>query len=272
MDELEELDYPNPPVVEVALSVQFDRLLGLDAPMLGAYWSRVRDRFPFAEQHPPLQMVQEAFGPPDATARALRIELSESVQTPRFWLLNSDRSQLLQIQDDRFAHNWRKNVTPYPHYEMVRAAFVEELLRFSAFIETEDLGQLAANQCEVTYINHVMVPDGASQADLGELLTMWSQPSTVDVPGSAEDCFLHLRYKFATASGESIGRVHVDVQPAFEQEQLRPLWVLSLTARGRPLGQGIDGIVDFLNLGRGHVLKTFVGITNAKRQTEWEGK
>lgn len=270
MDVLEDLDYPNPPVVEVALSVQFDRLPDLDASRIGLYWSTVRSRFPFAEQHVPLPTVQEAFGMPDALPRGLRIELSDAVPTPRFWLVNGDGSQLLQIQDDRFSHNWRKNVKPYPHYETVRAAFVEELGLFDAFLRGERMGPMAPNQCEVTYINHIAVPNGTNQADLGALLTTWTGSYNSAPPAVPEDAFVHLRYTIGNGDGSPIGRLHIDVQPAFAQEEHRPIWVLSLTARGRPVQPTIDGVVMFLNLGREHILKTFVGITNKTLQKQWE--
>lgn len=270
LDVLEDLDYPNPPVVEVALSVQFDRLAQLDAARIGLYWSTVRNRFRFAEQHPPLPQVQEAFGMPDALPRALRIELSEAVPTPRFWLLNGDGSQLVQIQDDRFSHNWRKNVNPYPHYEIVRAAFIEELGLFDGFLRSEHLGPMVPNQCEVTYINHVVVPSEGNQADLSALLTIWTSSLNTSPPAVPEDAFLHLRYRIADAAGDPIGRLHIDVQPAFTPEDRRSIWVLSLTARGRPPQPTIDGVVTFLNLGREHILKTFIGITSPDMQAQWE--
>jgi uncharacterized protein (TIGR04255 family) len=270
VDVLEDLDYPNPPVVEVALSVQFDRLSALDAARIGLYWSTVRGRFPHAEQHPPLPPVAETFGVPESLARALRIELTEAVPTPRFWLLSEDGSQLVQIQDDRFSHNWRKNVDPYPHFELVRGVFIEELKAFGAFLTSERIGQMVPNQCEVTYINHIAVPDGSNQADLRQLLTPWSNDYNSPPSARPEDAFLHLRYTIPGESEVQLGRLHIDVQPAFQQDGARPIWVLSLTARGRPITADVDGVIAFLNLGREHILKTFIAITSPAMQSKWE--
>ncbi len=270
LDVLEELDYPHAPVVEVVLSVQFEKLLDLDSPRIGLYWSSVRGRFPFAEQHPPQPPIQEIFAPPESAPRALRIELTDAVPTPRFWLLNQDRSQLIQIQDDRFSHNWRKKVSPYPHYETVRDAFTDELVAFDGFLRDQGIGPLVPNQCEVTYINHVSIPPGRTTADIGDLLTTWSGRFNGEPQALPEDAFVHLRLRITGADDAPLGRVHVDLQPAFSHDVLRPIWVLSLTARGRPFSQDIPGAIAFLNLGREHVLRTFVGVTSSDRQEEWD--
>ena len=54
--------YENPPVVEVALSVQFEGPQTLRTPELGLFWQGLRDRFPKLEEHPPLDSVIGQFG------------------------------------------------------------------------------------------------------------------------------------------------------------------------------------------------------------------
>ena len=55
----------------------------------------------------------------------------------RRWFIHKSETRLLQVQNDRFIHNWRK-VGPadeYPHYETIRPIFLTEWTRFYGFLE-----------------------------------------------------------------------------------------------------------------------------------------
>ncbi|MCH7839452.1 MAG: hypothetical protein IID38_04355, partial [Planctomycetes bacterium] len=78
-------DFSDPPVVEVALSVQFDSLKKLRTPQLGLLWREFRDRFPVTEEHAPLDAVVERFGAPRVRKGVARIEMLKSPPTPRCW-------------------------------------------------------------------------------------------------------------------------------------------------------------------------------------------
>lgn len=54
--------YGKPPVVEVAPSVQFDRL-SISAAHLGLVWQKFRERFPNIREKPELESIVERFGP-----------------------------------------------------------------------------------------------------------------------------------------------------------------------------------------------------------------
>ena len=44
-------------------------------------------------------------------------------------------------------------------------------------------------------------------------------------------------------SGEPIGRLDVAVEPSYRAEDDTPMFVLTLTARGRPLEESIEGLM-----------------------------
>ena len=52
-------DFDNPPLIEVALSVQFDPLEQLRTPQIGLLWAEFRDRFPVTQEHVPLDITCE---------------------------------------------------------------------------------------------------------------------------------------------------------------------------------------------------------------------
>ena len=73
------------------------------------------------------------------------------------WFLTEDGTQLIQIQRDRFAFNWRMLDTDrqYPHYAQVRDDFVRQLEKFFEFLREEGLEDPNPDQVELTYVNHI---------------------------------------------------------------------------------------------------------------------
>src|SRR6266849_9126856 len=133
--------FDNPPVVEVASSVQFGTIPGLDAVRLGLLWSAYRDDYPRTEQYPPLPHEIESFGAPSPSQVMFSMA---SMISPRCWFLNGEKgTRMLQVQHDRFVLNWRKldiDEEQYPHYdEALRPLFVKEYGRFERFLREEGL-------------------------------------------------------------------------------------------------------------------------------------
>jgi len=145
-------DFANPPVIEVALSVQFNSLTELQAPQLGLLWHEFRPCFPRAEQQPPLDSVTEKFGV--RGPGKVSVTFGMGIPVPRCWFLNEAGTELIQVQQDRFAHNWRKvgEEDSYPRYEYIRETFKTVLETFHQFLARERFGELIPNQCEVTYV------------------------------------------------------------------------------------------------------------------------
>ena len=271
-------DFTDPPVIEVALSVQFDALSALRTPQLGLLWQEFRKEFPATEEHPPLEPVIERFGVRPTQEGAVRVEMLRRPPTPRCWFLNKDGTELIQIQQDRFVRNWRKvgDKSTYPRYEdHVRPTFQRDLKRFQAFLQREQLGDLKPNQCEVTYVNHIPAGQGWQEhGDLGEVITVFQRSfsdSFLDIP---EDARLRLRFLIPDEdqAGKPIGRLHIEIRSGFRSNDKHPLFIMTLTARGAPCGDGIDGVLGFLDLGRKWIVRGFVSITTRKMHKLWGGK
>jgi len=268
-------DFDNPPVVEVALSAQFETLSKLRTPQFGLLWREFRERFPITEDHAPLNAVIERFGGPKTAKVQTRFEMFQSPPAPRCWFLNKVGTELVQVQQDRIIHNWRKAVTnaEYPRYEHVRKAFKSELERFRAFLEREQLGDLNPNQCEITYVNHIVAGQGwKNHAELGEVLTVFEPRYTDEFLSLPEDVHIKLSHLMVDSAGEPLGRLHVQVEPVFRRDDDRPMWLLNLTARGRPDGEGIDGVLRFLDIGREWVVRGFASVTTEKMHKIWGRK
>jgi uncharacterized protein (TIGR04255 family) len=256
--------FERPPVVETVLSVQFERLRPLRTAHLGVFWSRVRDRFPLTEEHPPLAQVFERF--PETISRGVSMQLgAEMVSVPRIWLMSG--SEMIQVQADRFIKNWRKvgEKDEYPHYlPVVRPAFERDFGEFKTFVAEQDLGVIRTNQCEVTYVNHILSGSGWDRLEEAERIFTFWKPQPSRFPGKPEDFTAHVRYQITAASGDPIGRLHVDVQPAFRTTDGRPMYVMNLTARGL---HGSE--LEFFDVGREWIVRSFKELTTENMHKIW---
>lgn len=266
-------EFGKPPLVEVAMSVQFEPIAGLHTPQIGLLWQEYRDRFPKTEEHPPLEPVFEVFAlRPKPRAKA-RFEILSAPPVPRCWFLTAEGDGLIQVQNDRFVHNWRRisEAEAYPRFDTIRTVFEKELGFFKAIVENNASGEFQPNQVEVTYVNHIVAGEGwRTHADLGAIITMISPRVTDAFAPEVEDCGLTARFVMRHENGEPIGRLHVAVEPSYRAEDDTPMFVVTLTARGRPLEESIEGVMKFLDLGRDWVVRMFATITTPEMHSLWE--
>ena len=269
-------DFSAPPVVEVALSVQFDELRSLRVPHLGLLWEEFRADFPNTEEHAPLDPVVERFGARGGRAGGTRVELLDSPPMPRCWFLNEAGTELIQIQQDRLVRNWRKSEADaeYPRYRYVRSEFEKAWRTFEQFAERNHLGSLTPNQCEVTYVNEIVSGNvWKEHGELDRVLTVFQKSFSDDFLSSPEDAVLRLRFRIHDDDGHPIGRLHASLDSAMRRTDGRVIFVLKLTARGAPRGEGIDGVLSFLDLGRQWVVRGFASLTTpTMHQKEWGRK
>ena len=191
---------------------------------------------------------------------------------PRVWFVNEEKTELLQVQPDRFVHNWRKvgEGDAYPRYERIRDRFRQDVSAFEDFLKEEHLGELRVNQCEVTYVNHIeRAGVWEHHGEIEKLLKNWAPlPATAFLP-LPEDAVLRWRYRIDGDDGP-LGRLHVTAQPSWNVADDKPVWAMNLMARGAPIGHGIEGAFKFFNLGREWVVRGFADLTADSMQRCWE--
>lgn len=141
----EELRFDKPPVNEIVFQVAFPEIRGFGAPHAGLFWSDLRDTFPAIEAAPRLGLP-EAFN--------IR---SGVLPDNRIWLIHKDKSQVIQIQDDRFIFNWRKTgeSDAYPGFDALYPVFISLFGRFSKFLDAENLCPDKLTGFELQYVNHI---------------------------------------------------------------------------------------------------------------------
>jgi len=269
-------DFENPPVVEVALSVQFDPLIALRTPQIGVLWQQFRDRFPRIEEHPPLDSTIERFGPRSRIEPGVQVRVSPSVPVPRCWFLNESGSELIQIQQDRFVHNWRKvgDSDSYPRYDRhIRPTLLSELEEFTAFVGKENLGEILPNQCEVTYVNRILAGQGWDRhGQLGSVLAPVSGAFSEEFLPEPEEVAVAASFLIPGEVGRPMGRLRFRVDPVYLKADDKPAFHLTLVARGAPLGSGLEGVRGFLDLGREWIVRGFAAITTPTMHKIWGRK
>jgi uncharacterized protein (TIGR04255 family) len=265
-------DFKLPPIDEVVLSIQFATLQGFKSVHAGLFWKSIRSKYPNVAEHPPLQSVFETFGTPPSLPGA-RIQLMVTPPTPRFWFEKEGKPDLLQLQLDRIVHNWRKREREqvYPRYEAIRGRFEAEVATFAKFLATERLGELRPNQCEVTYINLIELPDGEDpQPKLHEITPLWLGPPSTSFPSEFENALIQSQFLLKESGDESpVGRIYVNFQPAVRQTDLTPVVRLEITARAKPRQESITDAFRLLDHERSAVVQTFAAVTTSEMHKIW---
>lgn len=263
--------FVTPPVTEVALGARFKPLDRWDLVHLGQLASRLADHgFNREEQRPGFEAPVERFGTP--TLAALEFELVAGAPPVRYWLLNELGDELLQLQQNWFACNWRK-VAPGAEY----GRWDSRWMAFDRWIrEVEQRlsgGPLVYDQAEVTYVNHIEPGDvwhGHGDAYKVFRFLTNTEGQGEFLPGQ-EQVAAEMKYVMTLPDGptEPVGRLSVSVAPAFRPQQT-PIFVLTLVARGAPLGAGLAGVKAFVELAHEWIVRAFTDLTTTEMHSLWQ--
>jgi len=265
-------NFERPPVIEVAIGVQFETL-PLTTAHLGVLWQDYREKLPKLREVAPLEGVVERFGVRQRPARP-RIAFVEHT-TNRVWFLSEAEDELVQAQADRFIYNWRaakeRDGREYPRFEAVEAGFLSAFETLGAFLARNDLDEPNITQCEVTYVNHILPAEDVwhTHAEAGRAVTLVSETNRFFFLPTAEDIRASARFLIRAPDENVAGRLHIELEPRYFVEDDTPLLLLKLTARGAPLGKGLEGARDFFAIGREWIVRGFADITSPEMHRIW---
>jgi uncharacterized protein (TIGR04255 family) len=269
-------DFATPLVTEVALGVQFNSLDRLLAPHLGIVWADFKEHYPEAEQHPPLNPVFETFAEKGSRMPIPRpdFEFLATIPTPRVFFINREKTELIQIQRDRFVHNWRKvgEGDAYPRFERMLETFESAYRKLEGVFARENLGSIEPNQCEVSYINQIPLPEGQSTFEAFErLFGSFTRALILDDLRAPEDARFLLRYVIPSEDGTPAGRLIVTAEPAWKLDGTN-IVQFTFVARGKPPSSDLAGVISFLQIGRKHIVRAFTGLTSDEMHKAWGRK
>lgn len=263
-------DYDKPPVVEVAMGVQFAPIEQFSAAHVGLYWGAIRDTFSRVEEQAPIAHIVERPADQQAPTGA-SFAILPKPELPRIWFIDTSGNCIIQIQRDRFLHNWRK-LNPsdkYPRFPSVQEGFFRYWTGFTDFLADQAL-EVKPDQCELTYVNFIGKGEGwETMADLSSLFTNFVWRTRTGFLPIPENVRWSLRFPFP----EEMGRLHVDVVPVRVQPGNDLAIRFSLTARGRPSNiEDVDSMKQWYELAREWIVKGFADLVDEVTDTLWEKK
>ncbi len=195
-----------------------------EALALAEFWrARLADTFPnFAVQPPysaPVEQFDQRFGIPDFS-----LDLSSIPPPVRMWLSNATGDELVQLQPNWMACNWRKVSPPdatYGRWQARRRQFEQIFGDLHGWLRLRGT-PLSANQCEVTYINHIRPEAGLwnSHSEAHRIFVGIGE-ITPAAGVRVEQTESTSQFIFDAVDG-GIGRLHIKVQPAFDQKDGSP--------------------------------------------------
>jgi uncharacterized protein (TIGR04255 family) len=266
-------DFEKPPVVEVAVMVQFDApTLGI--PQIMQWWCQIQSQFPGLEQAPPIQTVLESFETKIPKPN-VQFQVFDTPPVPRIFMKKANETELIQIQQDRIGYSWRKlkKEDDYPRYYVLRDNFEAQLRSFERFVEQNKLESINPKLCEVTYVNHVFgTTVWHGHNELHKVIPSLTPKLSEGFLTQPEDMQLASRYIIEDENSRRIGRLHIDIEPRFLIKTMEPIYLIRLTARCVPQGKGIEEIFKMLDIGHEWIVRGFTSLTSAEMHKEWGRK
>jgi len=250
-------EYDNPPVIETALAVEFAPIEGWNVIQYGSLWERFKGRYPRVEVHP---APQEFLTQP---------ELDLGNPPVRCFFIGSGNSQLIQIRSGAFVRNWRANQEShgYPRFKTIRPSFEEDLNLFLTFLHEQGFRQPEIWKCEVTYVNHFLRGrEWHSASDAYKLIPSLASPVSSEVLADLQQITFACVYSLPG----DVGQIQFRLQPGVRNDGHEVLQLM-ITAFGKPRGDRIEDVLEWIDLGHFAVVQGFTDFTSPDIQASvWE--
>lgn len=263
-------DYRQPPIDEVVLGLQFAPIVGFSELHTGLFWQTIREEYPHTQSQPRLEgPVEDLTAPPFTPPPPFMIPLGGAIQG-RTWLISADDVYLLQIQDTRFIHNWRRREDEYPHLDVLRDRFWSSYHRFLALLDREKFSRPELQQLELVYINWIPgsgTPTYFKPAEASALSAPFVGPAPDDQSFGA-------RYTVRDDDGVPVARLYAECQPAMRMNpKVNEGSVgtqFTLTFKAPVAGDVSEDVVNgLLSRGRETIVRSFTDLTTDAAHDEW---
>ncbi len=221
-------DFDNPPVIEVVCGIHFKSIDKLLMPHFGLLWERYKPDYPICQEVAPIVPVIEQFG----KEKPIDFFLKDTPPLPRIWFVDKNDNGIIQIQRDRFLHNWRK-VRPddeYPRYPTVFKMFKDHFNKFEQFLKDNDFGGIQPLQYEMTYINHIYQGKGWENiSQIGKIFPDFSFRVNDDRYLPMPD---RINWRTSFKLPNKSGIMHVSIKNGRRIQDDTPMLLMDLTVRG----------------------------------------
>lgn len=257
--------FENPPLNEVVLGVQFRPAQNYQEIQAFEVWNLFRDQFPLVQESMPIPPQFETFGLPSAPQIGFNM-MSGAIHN-RFWFLSKQSEQLIQFQQDRLLHNWRKvgdRSNEYPRFENIVDQFAKEVEALEGYFKSLGNERLFVTQVEVSYINHIRMDELMGPVRLQKWLTF------INPEAQAVDEFVsNTRSILKDDSGRPYARLYRDSALGLTDTGARIL-MFTLSVRGKPELDNLQETLKFISKGREVIADDFIRNTTVDAQAEWK--
>lgn len=251
-------NFEHPPVIEVVCGIHFESINSLYAPHLGLLWEEFKSDYPSCQEAAPLAPIIEQFD----GEKPISFDFHEKPPLPRIWFIHKNDNGIIQVQRDKFLHNWRK-VRPedeYPRYPIVIEMFKDKLSKFESFLANNQFGKLKPIQYEMSYINHIWEGEGwANLSEIGKVLPDYSYRAS-------KERFLpepeRINWHTSFLLPNKAGRMHVTIRNGKRKDDGKPMISLDLTVRGI----SDKGMESWFKLAREWIVCGFADLTGEEIQ------
>jgi uncharacterized protein (TIGR04255 family) len=254
-------EFETPPLVEVALGVQFAPVPLIRPVELAPLRERWRKRYPLVQEQPalPSQIESNEEGLPT-------FQVTIGGPQPRLWFISEKEEELVQLQNDRLIVNWRD--TPdertYPRFPAVRELFRERAAELETFIGERGGHPLAITQVEMIYINAIDPGEGVGR--LERVLRNW-KPIIGHHLGPPDEARAAVVFSVA-GLGRPPVRMYVAADPSRRPDG-HPAFFLTITLRGAPADSSLEGALEFIDQAHDHMVRSFAELTPTDMHKEW---
>ena len=225
------LDFVQPPVDEVVLSVLFGSLDKFLAPHLGQIWNEFKQEgFVNIMEQPPVPPVVETF---PTSIQGPQLRINNLPDLARTWFIHEDDSKIIQVQRDRFMFNWRKTESSptYPGFLTIFDEFEDLYNRFRQIIKEQRIGEINPLQYELTYIDQLFHGSGwHSLDDIGKIYNFIDAQQSDSFWAGAESMILRASFPVE----DLFGRLHLTISSRVKMPEQRQTLQTDFTIRGFP--------------------------------------
>ena len=252
--------YKRPPVVEVVCGVQFSGADGWGTPHFGRFWQQIETEYTQFEDRAPL--------PPLRLEPDMSIEQRVMTIPPlrRVFYIQPPGNFLIQLQQNRLLHNWRKmnESDEYPRYEQAYDRFVSAWDQFKAFLESASLPPTHPEIYELSYINHIARDGAKFPQDIWDFLEFYERtPKAVSAKESTA-----IAMHFSWALPAEMGTLTLDLKHGVRANDEREVLLIELNARGQ-VKDSAGYMPEWFDIAHDAIVNTFDSLTTDEAHELW---
>jgi uncharacterized protein (TIGR04255 family) len=249
-----------PPVSEVACGVQFEELEGWSTAYFGQFWDRIKSEYPKTEDHPPLPRI------PTGAATTFQSQFSLLPPLRRVFFIDNSGNFVMQVQSNRFLHNWRKadDADVYPRFKTAFDRYSKAWHIFTRFLQDRNLATPKAEMFELTYINTIEADGAFFPRDTWDFLGFYEKSPSATAALDATGMAMQFIWPLEVENGTLV----LDVKHGKRATTDRDVLLVELTARGA-LGPRSPDMDKWFSVGHTAIVNTFEKLTTERGHKLW---